>query len=47
MSIEAAAARLLDLSQPIDVPLLESTVNYMYGAGTNEQVRDAAVARNE
>lgn len=33
-----AAARLLDLSQPIDVPLLDATVAAFYGAGSKEEV---------
>lgn len=36
-----AAAKLLDFSQPVDVPLLDGTVNFMYGAGTDVQ-RSAA-----
>lgn len=32
-----AAARLLDFSQPVDVPLLEATVTRMYGAGSPEE----------
>lgn len=33
-----AAARLLDLNQPIDVDLLDATVAAFYGAGSNEEV---------
>jgi hypothetical protein len=33
--------RLLDFSQPCDVGLLEATVGFFYGAGTEEQVRRA------
>lgn len=33
-----AAQKLLDFSQPIDVPLLEQTVELMYGAANGEQV---------
>ncbi len=33
----AEAAKLLDFSQPIDVGLLDSTVNFMYGAGNDQQ----------
>lgn len=35
-----AAAKLLDLSQPIDVTLLDATVGAFYGAGSNEEVCD-------
>ena len=38
------AAKLLDLSQPIDVPLLDATVAAFYGAGSNEEVTDGALA---
>lgn len=38
--MEEAAARLLDFSVPVDVPLLEATVEMMYGSGCmGEQVR--------
>jgi hypothetical protein len=33
-----AAAKLLDFSQPFDVPLLDATVNAFYGAGSNDEV---------
>jgi hypothetical protein len=33
-----AAEKLLDLSQPIDVPLLDATVAAFYGTGSKEQV---------
>lgn len=29
---------LLDMSKPIDVPLLDNTVQAFYGAGSNEEV---------
>ena len=32
------AARLLDFSQPMDVPLLDATVAAFYGAGSTEEV---------
>lgn len=32
------AQKLLNFSDPIDVPLLESTVGFFYGAGTEDQV---------
>ncbi|KAJ1391231.1 hypothetical protein SESBI_36795 [Sesbania bispinosa] len=34
-----AAEKLRDLSQPIDVPLLDATVAAFYGTGSKEQVR--------
>lgn len=37
---EAVAAKLLDFSQPLDVALLDSTVNAFYGAGSNQEVRE-------
>ena len=39
---EAVAAKLLDFSQPLDVVLLDSTVNAFYGAGSNQEVRSPA-----
>lgn len=33
-----AAAKLLDFSQPFDVPLLDATINAFYGAGSNDEV---------
>ncbi len=39
--VEAAAAvtsKLLDFTQPVDVPLLEATVGAFYGTGTQAQV---------
>jgi hypothetical protein len=38
-SPEAVAVKLLDFSQPLDVALLDSTVNAFYGAGSNQEVR--------
>lgn len=38
---EAVAAKLLDFAQPLDVGLLDSTVNAFYGAGSNQEVRQA------
>ena len=35
---QAAAARLLDFAQPLDVAVLDATVNAFYGAGSNEEV---------
>jgi hypothetical protein len=40
---EAVTAKLLDFSAPLDVALLDSTVNAFYGAGSNQEVRLAAV----
>ena len=36
--VAADPAVLLDFNVPLDVTLLETTVAFMYGAGTNEQV---------
>lgn len=36
------AAQLLDFSQPLDVALLDATVNAFY-TGTNEEVSDAFI----
>lgn len=33
-----AAEKLRDLSQPIDVPLLDATVSAFYGTGSKEEV---------
>lgn len=33
-----AAEKLRDLSQPIDVPLLDATVAAFYGTGSKEEV---------
>ena len=37
-SPEAVTAKLLDFAQPLDVSLLDSTVNAFYGAGSNQEV---------
>lgn len=36
------AAKLLDFSQPLDVPLLDATVTAFYGAASTEEVSLAA-----
>jgi exportin-1 len=36
---DAAAARLTNFAEPMDIELLDSTVNAFYGAGSNEEVR--------
>jgi exportin-1 len=36
------AAKLLDFSQPLDVPLLDATVTAFYGAASTEEVSVAA-----
>ena len=33
-----AAEKLRDLSQPIDVPLLDATVSAFYGTGSKDEV---------
>jgi hypothetical protein len=33
------AAKLLNFAEPLDVALLDSTVNAFYGAGSNQEVR--------
>lgn len=38
-SVDATVAKLLNFAEPLDVALLDSTVNAFYGAGSNEQVR--------
>lgn len=40
-SVAGAAAKLLDFSQPVDVPLLDATVSAFYGASTPPEVRPA------
>lgn len=40
-SLAMAAEKLRDLSQPIDVPLLDATVAAFYGTGSKEEVRFA------
>ena len=37
-----AAEKLRDLSQPIDVPLLDATVAAFYGTGSKEEVSSVA-----
>lgn len=37
-AVEVTAAKLLDFSQPLDVSLLDATVNAFYGAGSNDEV---------
>jgi hypothetical protein len=37
-----AAEKLRDLSQPIDVALLDATVAAFYGTGSKEEVRDCS-----
>ena len=38
-ALPPAAAKLLDFSVPLDVDLLDATVNSFYGASSNEEVR--------
>lgn len=38
-AVNLAAIPVLDLSGPVDVDAVESTVTLFYGAGTQEQVR--------
>lgn len=38
-SLAMAAEKLRDLSQPIDVSLLDATVAAFYGTGSKEEVR--------
>lgn len=37
--VEQTAAALLDFSKPLEVSLLDATVNAFYGAGSNDEVR--------
>ena len=37
-AVASSSQRLLDFSQPIDVPLLDATVNAFYGAGSPAEV---------
>jgi hypothetical protein len=37
-AVEATVKKLLNFSEPVDVALLDATVNAFYGAGSNEQV---------
>lgn len=41
-TLEGATAKLLDFSQPVDVPLLDATVAAFYGASTPPEVRPAS-----
>lgn len=36
--MDERAAKLLNFSEPLDVELLDATVDAFYGAGSNEQV---------
>lgn len=36
--VDATAGKLLNFAEPLDVSLLDTTVDAFYGAGTNEQV---------
>ena len=38
MGTAVEGSALLDMSKPIDVPLLDNTVQAFYGAGSNEEV---------
>lgn len=38
MAIAVQSSPLLDMSKPIDVNLLDNTVQAFYGAGSNEEV---------
>lgn len=40
--VAMAAEKLRDLSQPIDVALLDATVAAFYGTGSKEEVRDCS-----
>ena len=42
-----AAAKLLDFSQPFDVPLLDATINAFYGAGSNDEVGERKIRKRE
>lgn len=37
--MDVTAAKLLNFAEPLDVTLLDTTVNAFYGAGSNDQVR--------
>ena len=37
-SLDGAAAKLLNFSEPLDVATLDATVNAFYGAASNEEV---------
>ena len=38
-AVDATVAKLLNFAEPLDVALLDATVNAFYGAGSNEEVR--------
>jgi hypothetical protein len=38
-AVDATVAKLLNYAEPLDVALLDATVNAFYGAGSNEEVR--------
>lgn len=38
-AVDATVAKLLNYSEPLDVALLDATINAFYGAGSNEEVR--------
>lgn len=37
-AVDAAVATLLNFAEPLDVALLDNTVNAFYGAGSSDQV---------
>ena len=41
VAVQGAATKLLDFTQPIDVPLLDATVGAFYGAGSQEEVSNS------
>lgn len=46
-AVAASSQRLLDFSQPIDVPLLDATVNAFYGAGSPAEVVQITSAESD
>lgn len=36
--VDGTAAKLLNFAEPLDVALLDATVNAFYGAGSNDEV---------
>jgi len=38
-AVDATVAKLLNYAEPLDVALLDATVDAFYGAGSNEEVR--------
>lgn len=44
VSTEAAAAKLLDFNQPVDVPLLDATVAAFYAATSPQEVGGVTTA---